>query len=311
VKQTCTIIVLLAAMMPAAIGLADAATDNLDRGLPCADLPIIEHTGYALAYSEAHEQAAWVAYHLTDGEVVLKVAKRTDDFRPDPAVSTGSATLADYRRSGYDRGHLAPAADMAWDAVVMSESFYFSNMSPQVPGFNRGIWKTLEEHVRDWAVAFGDVWVVTGPVLEDDLPVIGPNAVAVPRRYYKVLLHEDAGGAMAIGFLADNRKMKAPVASLAVCVDEVEAATGLDFFAALPDSVEDLVESAYDWSYWASAIGAASATALPSSPPTPVITAPPATENAPADGRCAATTKAGTRCKRRATKGRYCWQHAK
>jgi endonuclease G len=310
VKQTCTIIVLLAAMMPAAIGLADAATDNLDRGLPCADLPIIEHTGYALAYSEAHEQAAWVAYHLTDGEVVLKVAKRTDDFRPDPAVSTGSATLADYRRSGYDRGHLAPAADMAWDAVVMSESFYFSNMSPQVPGFNRGIWKTLEEHVRDWAVAFGDVWVVTGPVLEDDLPVIGPNAVAVPRRYYKVLLHEDAGGAMAIGFLADNRKMKAPVASLAVCVDEVEAATGLDFFAALPDSVEDLVEARYEWSVWAAGLGAASATALPAPP---AASPPPAAAPAePVDAdRCAAITAKGARCKRRATAGGYCWQHAK
>ncbi len=98
---------------------------------------IITHTAYSLNYSEDHEQAAWVAYKLT-AEKVSGTCERTDDFRPDPMVMTGSAELSDYRGSGYDRGHLAPAGDMKWSPTAMSESFYMSNMSPQRPGSTEG-----------------------------------------------------------------------------------------------------------------------------------------------------------------------------
>lgn len=92
----------------------------------------------ALGYIEYHEQPAWVIYHMTYEEAITKTAKRDDNFREDPEVPTGSATLADYRGSGYDRGHLASAADMAFSIRTMDDSFYMSNMSPQQPAFNRG-----------------------------------------------------------------------------------------------------------------------------------------------------------------------------
>ncbi len=152
------------------------------------DSEIIQHTGYALKYNEQYEQAEWVAYQLTDIEVNGKY-ERSDNFRKDPFVSTGSATLKDYKGSGYDRGHLIPASDMKWSPDAMSSSFYMSNMSPQDPSFNRGIWKKLEEQVREWAVDNREIYVVTGPVLTNGLyQTIGVNKVAVPNHYYKVVL---------------------------------------------------------------------------------------------------------------------------
>jgi endonuclease G len=164
---------------------------------------VIRHAGYSFVYNETYEQAAWVAYELTEKETV-KQYDRTDKFIPDPAVSTGSATDADYSGSGYDRGHLAPAADMGWSSTTMAESFYFSNMSPQVPGFNRGIWKRLEEQVRSWAIEYDTVYVVTGPVLKGNMGSIGPNKVAVPNYYYKVILDMHSKPHQAIGFVMEN-----------------------------------------------------------------------------------------------------------
>ena len=112
---------------------------------------LVTHLGYSLSYNEKHEQANWVFYELTIDEVLGSI-KRKDQFRADPNIKTGSASLSDYKRSGYDRGHLAPAADMKWSSKAMSESFFMSNMSPQTPSFNRGIWKKLENLVRKWAV---------------------------------------------------------------------------------------------------------------------------------------------------------------
>ena len=137
--------------------------DNLSYGVPGAADSIIEREGYALGYIEKHEQPAWVQYIMTGEEVSRRAAKRGDDFRPDPAVPTGSATPQDYTRSGYDRGHLAPAADMSFSGKTMSESFYMSNMSPQTPQFNRGIWSKLEKQVRHFATREKRIVVMTGP----------------------------------------------------------------------------------------------------------------------------------------------------
>ena len=128
--------------------------DNLAAGYPLASTCdyIRSYTGFDLGYNEKYEQASWVAYVLTREEVESGMINRTDNFRVDTSISTGSANLADYRGSGYDRGHLAPAGDMKWNATAMSESFLMSNMSPQTPSFNRGIWRSLESRVRVWAI---------------------------------------------------------------------------------------------------------------------------------------------------------------
>jgi endonuclease G len=126
--------------------------DNLSFGVPGKADTIIDRPGYAFGYIEYHEQPAWVIYIMTKTEATTKVAKRTNKFRSDPEIPTGSATTGDYRRSGYDRGHLAPAADMAFSGQTMADSFFMSNMSPQKPAFNRGIWKDLEALVRYFAI---------------------------------------------------------------------------------------------------------------------------------------------------------------
>lgn len=190
---------------------------------------VIKHEAYSFLYNEKHEQASWVAYELTKEETT-KAFERTNRFRPDPSVSTLTANNADYASSGYDRGHLAPAADMGWSSTAMFESFYYSNMSPQVPGFNRGIWKKLEERVRTWAIENNSLMVVTGPVLSKGLKTIGADRVSVPERYYKVILDNHEPGIKAIAFLIPNASQSIGLQSFVVSIDSVESVTGIDFF---------------------------------------------------------------------------------
>lgn len=210
---------------------------------------IIRHANFTLAYSEKNEQAEWVAYELTWSEVQGD-AERSDDFREDPSVTTGSASPDDYRRSGYDRGHLAPAGDMGFSDQAMSESFYMSNISPQTPAFNRGVWKDLEEDVRRWVMKDGSLYVVAGPVFKGSRKKIGNNQVKVPTYFYKVLLNYDGANSKAIAFLMPNKGTRKPVESFAVPIDEVEKVSGIDFFPALPDSLENLLESTVQLNGW-------------------------------------------------------------
>jgi len=193
------------------------------------------YLGFDLGYNEQFEQAAWVAYTLTRQEIESGTADRTDDFRPDTTIATGSAELADYRGSGFDRGHLAPAGDMKWDIRAMSESFLLSNMSPQDPSFNRGIWRMLEEQVRSWAREKESIYVVTGPVLSPIDSFIGTNQVGVPEYYFKVLVDLSPPDHSLIAFLLPNQRSSADLLSFAVSVDSLERFTGYDFFADAPD----------------------------------------------------------------------------
>ena len=148
------------------LSAAGGEIEGLELPAPVEGEQIIEHLGYTLSYNEEAEQPSWVAYELTRDEVLADNAEREDNFREDKAVRTGSATLADYRGSGYDRGHMAPAADFKWSEEAMSGTFYLSNMSPQTGALNRGLWADLEAIVRQMAVDNEKVYVVTGPVLD-------------------------------------------------------------------------------------------------------------------------------------------------
>lgn len=226
-------------------------SDNLHLGYPSTNCLIINRKGYSLGYCEQYEQAYWVQYKLTKREVLNKACNRTDDFRTDPLISTGSAELEDYRHSGYDRGHLAPAANMHFSRKTMSESFYLSNMSPQKPRFNRVIWRKLEKLVRNFAVNNEAVYVVTGPVLEKGIvKSIGKNQVGVPGKYYKVILDYQKPGYKAIGFLLLNKGSSRKLASFATSVDRIEEETELDFFSELPDSLENALEGTFNIKDW-------------------------------------------------------------
>ncbi len=225
-------------------------SDNLAYGIPGKADYIVDREGYALGYSEYHEQASWVIYRMTYEEATAKVANREDNFREDPQIPSGSATLADYKKSGKDRGHLAPAADMSFSIKTMDESFYMSNMSPQEPDFNRGIWKDLEAQVRSFAITEKDIYVVTGPILPQTKTItIGPNKVTVPDRYYKVVWSRTPPGKM-IGFILPNAGSTKSLQSFAVTVDKVEAETGLDFFSEIPQPQQEQLESTFTVNAW-------------------------------------------------------------
>ena len=210
---------------------------------------IVYRSGYSLSYNEQHEQASWVAYALT-ADQVRGTVKRINDFRVDPEIKNGSASLSDYRGSGYDRGHLAPAADMKWSTTSMSESFFMSNMSPQNPSFNRGIWKRLENQLRQWALDEQKLHIVTGGVLKEGLDTIGENEVSIPEYFYKVVLDYEKPVFKGIGFILRNEKSEMPLEKYAVSIDSVEQLTGIDFYYSLPDSIEDSIESIVNLSMW-------------------------------------------------------------
>ena len=224
--------------------------DNLSLGIPGKADTIIDRPGYALGYIEYHEQPAWVIYIMTKAEATTKAAKRTNKFSSDPEIPTGSATTGDYRRSGYDRGHLAPAADMAFSGQTMADSFFMSNMSPQKPAFNRGIWKDLEALVRSFAITERKIVVVTGPILPKEKTVtIGANKVTVPTHYYKVIFDLTPPQKM-IAFILPNEGSDKLLREFAVSVDAVEKATGLDFFSKLPKEKQKQLESSFSIRAW-------------------------------------------------------------
>jgi endonuclease G len=213
---------------------------------------IVERLHYTLSYSEEHEQAEWVAYKLTKESIQVPNVDRTGDFRPDPKIRKASASPRDYYGSGYDRGHLVPAGDMAFSREAMSETFYMSNMSPQIRNFNGGIWRELEENVRDWAYTYRELYVVTGPVLTQGIRErIGGNRVSVPDYYFKVLLDIAEPEKKGIAFLIPNEVSTRPLDEYAVSINEVEALTGIDFFHQfMNDAFEEELESMSDVGHW-------------------------------------------------------------
>lgn len=210
---------------------------------------LVRHTYYALSYDEDHEQAEWVAYEITRDRLNENWAERPNTFRPDSDVRTESATPRDYSGSGYDKGHLCPAADMAFNEAAIDESFLMSNMSPQVPAFNGGIWRELEECARDWGRKFERVYVATGPVLsQTPLGSIGFSKVTVPSAYYKVLYAPEQH--RAIAFILPNEMSTKPVMDYAVTIDAVENMTGIDFFPDLLKGLNEEIEGSLDKDAW-------------------------------------------------------------
>jgi endonuclease G len=213
---------------------------------------IVQHKFYALSYVEKYELPEWCAYELTAERLNQPWVERADDFRPDPKVPTESSGLEDYRRSKYDRGHIVPAADMAFSTEASSETFFMSNIAPQEPGFNKGVWRELEELTRDWAKRFKHLYVVTGPVLSQPIKFwIGENQVAVAPSFYKVLLDLSEPEVKAIGFIVPNVTSNERIETFTVSVDEVEQLTGINFFQNLMEpGLEKELEANFDVSLW-------------------------------------------------------------
>ncbi|MBK6967017.1 MAG: DNA/RNA non-specific endonuclease [Bacteroidales bacterium] len=210
---------------------------------------LIHKTGYSVSYNCSFNIANWVAYELTKEETKSKV-KRKNNFIADPFLDSCLVVPDDYIRSGYDKGHLAPSADMCWSLLTMKESFYMTNMAPQKPRFNRGMWKRLEDQARDWASENDSVFIVTGPVLKTGMPTIGRNRISVPDAFYKVIFDFSGPEVKGIAFVMDNKRLTGAVSEYAVSIDSVEQLTGLDLFYNLPDDTESFIESNINLKDW-------------------------------------------------------------
>ncbi|MCF0207661.1 MAG: DNA/RNA non-specific endonuclease [Bacteroidales bacterium] len=234
---------------------SESQQDNTDRqvkevntsGLELPKAPkdknsqTITHIGYTVSYNTNLLIPNWVAYELTGEEVVGEV-ERSNDFNVDPDVRGRCSTTDDYKRSGYDRGHMAPAADMKWSKQAMEESFYTTNICPQNHNLNAGDWKELEEQVRDWAIKNDNIYVVCGPIMGNSTATIGENGVAVPEAFFKVVLMQKDGSWRSLGFVFENKAGNKPLDTYTKSVDEIERITKLDFFHKLPDNIENKIE---------------------------------------------------------------------
>ena len=210
---------------------------------------VIHHNSYSLSYSEAHEQAEWVAYELKKSHLTGTNFKRPY-FEIDKAVNTGAASWRNYKNSGYDRGHLCPAGDRTYSEAAFNETFLTSNISPQNHEFNSGIWNSLEQKTRFWANKYDGVFVVSGGVLKGDLKTIGNEEVAIPNYFYKVILDNNGGPIKMIAFLMPHKNSNQPLYDFVIAVDSIENLTGIDFFPQLDDTLENELEAKSDYKDW-------------------------------------------------------------
>lgn len=214
---------------------------------------LIAHTGFVLSYDREHNVPRWVAWQLTRDETEGTIP-RAKDFLPDPQIDARHrVTTDDYKNSGYDRGHMVPAADMHWNARAMTECFYLTNICPQDHSLNAGAWATLEKACRRWAKQEGAVYIVCGPIFDSNrkAKTIGQKfSIGVPNAFFKVVLSMTKGKEKAIGFVYANRDGKQPMTQTACTVDQVEEITGIDFFCNIDDRLEQRIEATADLKAW-------------------------------------------------------------
>lgn len=210
---------------------------------------LIHYKGMDVNFNRDTHNPNWVAWELTADEAAGGQS-RSNNFRADHSI-TGSADPSDYRNSGWDRGHMAPAGDMKWDKQTMEESFYMTNIVPQNQSLNRSSWNKLEQKCRTRATNDSAIYIICGPIPgEQPLAHIGINQVEVPARLFKVILSPYANPPRGIGFIFNNTEDHGGMQQCAVSIDEVERVTGYDFFSALPDSIEADLESQCNFNLW-------------------------------------------------------------
>lgn len=216
---------------------------------PQLDETFVRYAGMDISFNQSRHIPNWVAWELTPDEVSGEVS-RTNRFLNDPNVP-GCPQTTDYRNTGFDRGHMAPAGDMKWSTDAMAETFYLTNICPQSKALNTGAWKKLEEKCRKWAVSDSTLYIICGPVNTDSVQLtLGLTGVAVPQRFFKVILAPYCPTPKGIGFIMPNSRVEGGMQACAVSIDEVERITGHDFFSQLPDSLENILESQNDFYLW-------------------------------------------------------------
>lgn len=230
---------------------------ELPEGLPKGDTAYLPTTQkgslqyrkhYTLSYAGEDRLTEWVAYELTRSELIKKV-ERSGKFRKDPNLKN-CVTAKDYKGSGYDRGHLAPAGDMTFSEQAMEESFFMSNMAPQVPAFNRGIWKKTEEQIREWVKNEGTLYVVTGSLWTETSERMAACKIPIPDYFYKTVFDMQTPSKGMITFCIPNKALRGSPFDYVITVDSLEKLTGIDFFSQLPDTIEEALEKEVKKQLW-------------------------------------------------------------
>ena len=236
-------------------------------GYPVSSKPleIKEYKGFVIGFDCEYKMAAWT-FHQLNTDVTFGSNSRTNDFRMDSTISCGTATEVDYfktktnedgtiqtRGFGFDRGHLVPSADLKWSKAAMSETYYYSNITPQKPDFNRESWAQLESLVRKIADNEKKIlFVLTGPILHKGLEVNNEseNKLKIPELHYKIIADLSNENPRGIAFLMPNKKCDSKVSNYVVPIDSIERLTGLDFFSLISDSLEQKIEGKADFFAW-------------------------------------------------------------
>ena len=212
---------------------------------------IKRYRGYVSSYNTETLIPDWVAYELTREETRGKATRADKNFSMDLSFKGKQAMREDYMGSGWTRGHMAPAGDFFWSDEAMEETFYFMNICPQREELNNKDWQYLEKQVREWANRYGKVWVVSGPIIGENIyGTIGRDRVVVPDAFFKAVMVHDGRRYQSIAFVMGNDAERYWLQDCALTIDELEERTGIDFYPALPDDIEDDAVSRYDFSVW-------------------------------------------------------------
>ncbi len=227
------------------------APEGLEIPAYTAEENILVYEGHTVSYNTSTLIPDWVAYELTDEETRGEATRFDKIFSMDPSFRKRQAMREDYRGTPWTRGHMAPAADFTWDDDAMTETFYFTNICPQNEELNKKDWQYLEKQGRYWARGHGRVWVVSGPIVGENVHGrIGDRGVVVPDAFFKALLYEKRGKYHSIAFVMGNDAERYYLQDCCLSINELENITGIDFFPGLEDAVEDEVEGQIILSDW-------------------------------------------------------------
>ena len=235
---------------------------------------LLHRIAYKLSYNTETRQPNWVAWRLTSEHTDGPFSRKGVPYYDDSGMAIGISSFSndiirgDYfidmdvpsprqehidwkeHPAGIDHGHMCPAADCKWDKGAMNQSFLLTNMCPQDHDLNGGDWDKLENKCRTWAKRYGEIYIVAGPIFEnDERHCFGINRIPIPDAFFKVILCT-SGNPKALGFIFPNNGTQHSLQDYVLPVDEVENATGIDFFAELPDDIEAEVEAYSNLENW-------------------------------------------------------------
>lgn len=214
-----------------------------------SEIQIKDYTGFRVAFDAANHTPRWVSWELlgseTDGDI-----SRSSKFWQDSEIN-GCPNTTDYTGSGFDRGHMCPAADQKWSSDAMHDCFSLANIAPQDHKLNTGAWKTLETKERSWAQRDSALIIVAGPIYSSSNPKqIGKIGIKVPDAYFKIIAAPYLESPRGIAFVYPNMTAPGNMENYVMTIREVEKLTGLDFLHDLPDDIESIIESSTSFRDW-------------------------------------------------------------